>query len=169
MKIKGGFKKNMNGGSIGMSEIITILIGLISIAAICFIIYYFVFRKPAHKENPTPSNGPSKVAMMEHFEASDKIDLTPKDDETVVALYSASWCPHCQDYKPMWGKMKGSGVATTKSGKKVRFVDVDCSNEAHPSCKNYNVEGYPTVVAISASGHKQLSRPTTMEELEAAL
>jgi thiol-disulfide isomerase/thioredoxin len=167
--MKGGFKKNMNGGSIGMSEIITIFIGLIIIAAICFIIYYFVFRKQAHKENPTPSNGPSKVAMMEHFEASGEIDLTPKGDETVVALYSADWCPHCQDYKPMWGKMKGSGVATTKSGRRVRFVDVDSTDGAHPSSKEYGVEGYPTVIAISASGHKQLSRPTTMEELEAAL
>lgn len=65
--------------------------------------------------------------------------------------------------------MKGSGEATTKSGKKVRFVDVDCSDGAHVSCKDYKVEGYPTVVAITSSGHKQLSRPETLEELESQL
>ena len=167
MKMKGGFNKKMNGGS--MVENVMTLIGcLIVLAIMGAIMWYFLFRKPTHTKQE-PSSTPNPTTMMEHFASGGELDLTPNGDETVVALYSANWCPHCQDYKPMWGKMKGSGVATTKSGKKIRFVDVDCTDGAHPSSKQYEVEGYPTVVAITSSGHKHLARPTTIEELEAAL
>ena len=161
MKMKGGSRK-MNGGCVD-SVVAGILLAIIVIAVAVGVYYYY---KKHHQPTPTPS---MTGGMMEHFASGGEVNLTPNGDETVVALYSADWCPHCQEYKPMWGKMKGSGVATTKSGKKVRFVDVDCTDGAHPSSKEYGVEGYPTVIAISASGHKQLSRPTTMEELEAAL
>jgi thiol-disulfide isomerase/thioredoxin len=166
--MKGGFNKKMNGGGdFSTLEMVMLCIGLLLLVAIMgAIMWYFIFRKhPKNKQQPSPSSGPT----MEHFASGGEVNLTPNGDETVVALYSADWCPHCQDYKPMWGKMKGSGVATTKSGRRVRFVDVDSTDGAHPSSKEYGVEGYPTVIAISASGHKQLSRPTTMEELEAAL
>lgn len=155
--MKGGNKKKIAG------YILYTIFSLLCLAALIYVLY-IAFRK-------TPKNKPmpSLAMKVEHFADGGDVDLTPNGDETVVALYSASWCPHCQDYKPMWGKMKGSGVATTQSGKKVRFVDVDCSDGAHASCKDYEVKGYPTVVAITASGHKQLSRPTTMEELEAEL
>ena len=164
--MKSVFNKKMSGGG-GMVKNIIFTFGcLLLVAIMCAIMWYFLYRKPTHtKQEPSPSSGPT----MEHFASGGEVNLTPNGDETVVALYSADWCPHCQEYKPMWGKMKGSGVATTKSGKKVRFVDVDSTDGAHPSSKEYGVEGYPTVIAISASGHKQLSRPTTMEELEAAL
>jgi thiol-disulfide isomerase/thioredoxin len=154
--MKGGFKK-LSGGCINWDTVWFIIIVLIIFALWIGFTYVLVIN-PNH-------TGKSR----EYFADAGDVDLTPNGDETVVALYSASWCPHCQDYKPMWGKMKGSGVATTKSGKKVRFVDVDCSDGAHASCENYKVKGYPTVVAITASGNKQLSRPTTLDELDAEL
>ncbi len=162
MKMKGGFNKKMNGGC--MSTVMTCVMVVLLLVILGLLYYSFV-----HKESQPVMAVPTKAMKIEHFADGGDVDLTPNGDETVVALYSASWCPHCQDYKPMWGKMKGSGVATTQSGKKVRFVDVDCSDGAHASCEKYEVKGYPTVVAITASGHKQLSRPTTMEELEAEL
>jgi len=155
--MKGGFNKKKVG------LVLYAILTLGAAGASIYFLYSLWNPKPEHKHIPSPS------MKVEHFADGGDVDLTPNGDETVVALYSANWCPHCQDYKPMWGKMKGSGVATTKSGKKVRFVDVDCTDGAHPSCKDYKVEGYPTVVAITASGHKQLSRPTTMEELESQL
>ena len=158
--MKGGFNKKMAGGC--MSTVMSIVVVVLALVLLAVLYYFFVY-----KQHVMPS--PTKVMKVEHFADGGDVDLTPNGDETVVALYSASWCPHCQDYKPMWGKMKGSGVATTQSGKKIRFVDVDCSDKAHASCKEYKVEGYPTVVAITSSGHKQLSRPETLEELESQL
>jgi thiol-disulfide isomerase/thioredoxin len=91
MKMKGGSRK-MNGGCVD-SVVAGILLAIIVIAVAVGVYYYY---KKHHQPTPTPS---MTGGMMEHF-ASGDIDLTPKGDETVVALYWAEWCGHCKTYKP---------------------------------------------------------------------
>ena len=76
-------------------------------------------------------------------------NLTPADDEIVVGLFWADWCPHCVSFKPTFEKVADDlgGSTTKKSNKKLRFEKVDCVALA-PLAKKYGVQGYPTIKII---------------------
>ena len=131
--------------------IISSIIGLIA-----FLIYFFAIKKTISKEN---------YNTMENFTNPD--ELTPKEGEVVVALFSADWCPHCRDYKPVWEKlMPHSGKKV--GSKTIKFVSVDCT-ESCPVSSKYDIEGYPSVVAISPNGHKHLTSRNSLEEITKSL
>ncbi len=159
--MKGGRK--MKGGCLDTSTLV-IIVGLLALIGIG---YYLITMYNNQYLAPTPvaqalvQTKPTVGGgfALEGFEAD---ELTPKDGETVVALFAADWCPHCRDYKPTWQKVQEE--AKRKNEKKVRFVTVDCT-ESNPYPGKYDIEGYPTVVAISSSGHKHISSRNSLEEI----
>lgn len=152
---KGSLK--MKGGCMTVNTILLVVV----VVLIVLLAYTWL-------NTPNPTAAPTK--MMEHFADSEPApaDLQPKEGEVVVALFSADWCPHCKDYKPSWEKLRAANDNKSLNGKKVRFVDADCSDKAHPASSTYKVEGYPTVVAITTKTNKHIERVTTMKEVEAA-
>jgi len=150
--------KNMKDISSSMKTVFVILLTVVVLGGLVFLFNYFV---NSHTQKSTAS------PTMDHFENYAPADLTPKgENEVIVALFSADWCPHCQNYKPTWNKLQESGNMTTSSGKTIKFVDVDCTKQAHPEAGKLNVEGYPTVVAISKSSNKHVSSRETMEGIK---
>ncbi len=59
----------------------------------------------------------------------------------IIKLYSADWCPHCVDFKPIWNQLKSKY-------NHIKFVDVDCTNE-QPNLSFVN--GYPTIAIFDSS------------------
>ncbi len=158
---KGGFKK-MKGGCMTVNTVLMVVVVVFGA-----LLAYTWLNPPQAKLQPTPQS----TKMMEHFTDSEPApaDLKPKEGEVIVALFSADWCPHCKEYKPSWQKLKSANDNKSLNGKKVRFVDADCSNTAHPASSTYKVEGYPTVVAITTKTNKHIERVTTMKEVESAI
>ncbi len=134
----------------GKGVVISVIVTILAVAL--GVVVYFTHKNKSNNKD--------------HFEDYAPANLTPKENEVVVALFSAGWCPHCQNYKPTWDKLKKSGDMTTSSGKRIRFVDVDCTKQAHPEAEKFKVEGYPTVVAISKSDNKHVSDRNTMEGIK---
>ena len=92
------------------------------------------------------------LESREGFEMQEP-NLKAGDDEIVVALFWADWCPHCVSFKPTFEKVAEDldGTTTKKSNKKLRFEKVDCVALA-PLAKKYGVQGYPTIKIIGGDG-----------------
>ena len=54
--------------------------------------------------------------------------------EPVYALHYADWCGHCKRVKPIWSKIKGSGI-------KSKMLEVDEETSHTPGVKSY-----PTII-----------------------
>ena len=60
-------------------------------------------------------------------------------DKGKITLFFADWCGHCQQFKPMWEKLK------RKMGRKVTFQEINDENIFE--INKYGVQGYPTIIA----------------------
>lgn len=158
--------RKMKGGCLNL-DLTTLLVVVVAIA-ILVVAYYFVFRNNYSTMGPTPgvvaTSGPTKK-----IEGFTTYDLVAKEEEVVVALFSADWCPHCQTYKPKWSEIEAKNNGRD-ARPKLRFVSVDCTDGTPSEASNFGIEGYPTVLAIvNKNGkqvHTQVRGRDSLEEIE---
>ena len=63
-------------------------------------------------------------------------------------FFFADWCGYCKKFKPEWQKLKGM------SNLGVQLEEVDCTdnNNVPALAKEYNVNGFPTLIFVDGNG-----------------
>lgn len=85
---------------------------------------------------------------------------TNTDKYAELVVYYTDWCGHSQNFLPVWRRF----VNETKTG--VRTREVNCETESD-TCKNANVNGYPTVFLRKPNGDNLIfSGERTVQGLE---
>jgi thiol-disulfide isomerase/thioredoxin len=62
-----------------------------------------------------------------------------KSNDKAIYLFKADWCPHCNQFKPIWSKLQD------EMKNKVNFITYDSAKNAN-EIKQYNIEGFPTLI-----------------------
>ena len=83
-------------------------------------------------------------------------NLEAGENEVVLVLFYVDWCPHCKNFKPTWEKATKKLNNTTINGNKVRLESVNCEEDPETG-KKYDVEGYPTIMAMTSGGPQEFN------------
>ncbi len=104
---------------------------------------YFVYNKIFR---------PTQITKEKGYDDIPNRDKT-SGDSVEIMFFFASWCPHCKNAKPIWTSFKNEHNETQVNGKRIVFTEIDCSDNddehAVSMIKQYNIEGFPTVKAVS--------------------
>jgi thiol-disulfide isomerase/thioredoxin len=94
-----------------------------------------------------------------------------KNNELKLVMLQVNWCPYCKTAKPIWDKITKDYDNVKINGKKLNVISLDCTDE-NTTCnefddktiekilndfklnsKQYNVEGYPTIIMVDSSNN----------------
>jgi thiol-disulfide isomerase/thioredoxin len=75
-----------------------------------------------------------------------------RNKEVELMMFSADWCPHCKNARPIWEETKSKYSDTLVNNQKVVFVDVNCTDDADPKVQSliqqYGIQGFPSVKMV---------------------
>jgi thiol-disulfide isomerase/thioredoxin len=72
----------------------------------------------------------------------DHFETYRKEHPKMLAFFFAPWCGHCTSTKPEFA------AASTKVGRSLPFVAVDCDGDGEGTCKTFNVTSFPAIKYI---------------------
>lgn len=95
----------------------------------------------------------AQLLELDHtaFTQDGRLNKPPKPGHSMLVLFYAPWCPHCQAILPVW-----DNLADTNTKHNMTMAKVDCEANALPF-----VQRFPTTVQYDANG--------TMKSVDASL
>lgn len=85
------------------------------------------------------------------------------NESTTKKIYNfnTSWCGWSKRFQPEWNKFTNQIDST-----KIIAIDVKCDDKSNEMiCKEFNVPGYPSVVAVVNGKHHEYTGPRNVEAL----
>lgn len=90
--------------------------------------------------------------------------IMPKKSQPKVKIFNfnTAWCGWSKRFQPEWDEFSNN----IKSNKNVIAMDIKCDNPSNKSmCNDYNVPGFPSVIAEIDGDRIQYSSPRTADNL----
>ena len=129
-------KKSMSMSLPSMTKHNWSMLAFVTLVILVFTIYYLTYK-----------------SNREPFEDAEP-NLKASNQETVVALFYADWCPHCVSFKPDYKKAMSTLNGKKYKGNNLRFEMVDCDKHKSLS-KKHDVSGFPTVKILNSDGSSE--------------
>jgi len=113
--------------------------------------------QPYKKSEPVPESNDGPVTVLVHNNFDDYV----KEGNNVFIKFYAPWCGHCKSLAPVWEELgeafaDSDNVYIAKIDATANFVDA-----------GYGVQGFPTLVFVSADGSQETySGGRTLEDLK---
>tara|TARA_B100000674_G_C37895084_1_gene940923 strand:- start:472 stop:1083 length:612 start_codon:yes stop_codon:yes gene_type:complete len=101
-------------------------------------------------------------------EVTNESQLNVGGNEIALVKFYAPWCGHCQTLAPKWEELTKKHHNTTKNGKRVKVLSVDCDKHEKIG-ERYNVQGYPTVRLITKNKQYEYEDAREVPQLESFL
>ncbi|CAF2762598.1 unnamed protein product [Rotaria sp. Silwood2] len=101
-----------------------------------------VLKDPKEPPPPEPEWSEQETDVVHLNEENYKTILKKK--KSALIMFYAPWCGHCKKAKPLFT----SAAAKFTDNPKVMFSAVDCT-KSQSICKEYEVQGYPTIKYFS--------------------
>jgi len=113
-------------------------------------IAYMCKEKENIKSIPLKQQNPSGSLLSKQKESFVSVPLKQKEknlssssnaEKTKIYLFKAEWCGHCNEFKPIWNKLKQS------LKKEYIFVTLD-ADEDEEEMKKWDIKQFPTIIKI---------------------
>ena len=112
----------------------------------------------------------AKVPALDIKSASDvkkALDIMKNHPLTIVLVF-ANWCPHCHTFMSRWNKLKGIPNRTSPMiSVENEFSDQLLSNMSDETGKPPRIDGYPTVLANTNRGNRNVGMQVSTASDEA--
>jgi len=76
-------------------------------------------------------------------------------------LFKAEWCGHCKSFKNDWTKLQND----TELKNKINFITMDSEINKN-EIKEWNVEGYPTIILKSGDKAVEYNGPRNIDNIK---
>jgi len=104
---------------------------LIGAVVLLVLVVLYLYQKDQKHENLDMTVEPQQVAQP-----PPAIEAPPQNATPVLALFHATWCPHCRDVLPFWPQIKANVAG------KLDVVDIESKN---PELAKHKIPGFPTI------------------------
>ena len=102
--------------------------------------------------------GKDEISNVSHATCDADVDAAVKANKKTILMFYANWCGHCKAMKPIVDR-----VAAAQTDIPFVFVDGD---QISPKCHgDYQVDGYPTVIAVSNGKRQAFEGERSFEKL----
>jgi len=92
--------------------------------------------------------------------------LNLNNNKTKIYNFNTSWCSYSVQFQPIWNTFYNS----IKINDNVEAVDVKCDEPKNKDfCKQYNIEGYPSVIIQNGNNILKYNGPRTVDGLKKAV
>ena len=132
-------------------------LSVLSWILIIIILVFFVYK--VFYNNKTSSKNMNNDSDIDNFdnepspENVEEFKAPVDDDDVKVYNFNTSWCGWSVKFQPEWKKFENE-VKKSPELSKIKAFDVKCDKpENEEMCKNFEVNGFPTVI-IESSGRR---------------
>jgi thiol-disulfide isomerase/thioredoxin len=81
----------------------------------------------------------------------DKFENDNEEGGLELMYFSATWCGHCNDFKPIWNKLVKYVNNSSEYKNKIKLVNYD-SDKDKKMFSTYNVKQFPTILLKKKNG-----------------
>ena len=128
-------------------------LSILSWILIIIILVFFIYRVFYNKKSSSNNYNEDETEKFDETENFEETNGKAKSDNVKVYNFNTSWCGWSVKFQPEWNKFQDQ-LKKNSELNNIKAFDIKCDKpENEALCKDFEVEGFPTVI-IEAGGRR---------------